>query len=83
MTTAQFVGQMAGLNTGIIDTTEAARRLGISRRRVLKLIDDERLPAERLGARQWVIQEADLKLVRDRKPGSPGKRGKKGYREHK
>lgn len=58
-----------------IDTTEAARRLGISRRRVLKLIDqgDGPLRAKRLGKGQWMIEEKDLKLLADRQPGRPAK----------
>jgi excisionase family DNA binding protein len=52
----------------LINTTEAARRLGISRRRVLALIAGKRLPAWRLG-REWQIELPDLAHVRDRRPG--------------
>lgn len=55
----------------VIDTTEAARRLGITRRRVLALIQDGRLPAQRLGERSWAINESDLKRLVLRKPGRP------------
>lgn len=52
-----------------LTTTETARRLGISRRRVLQLIP-YRLPATRPG-RDWMIREEDLYLVAVRKPGRP------------
>lgn len=53
-----------------IDLREAGRRLGISRVRVLQLIHDGRLPAEKVGNR-WLVRITDLKLVRDRPPGRP------------
>jgi excisionase family DNA binding protein len=55
---------------GYLTTEEAARRLGISARRVLALIQSGSLPSSRLG-RAHVIKETDLKLVEERKPGRP------------
>jgi excisionase family DNA binding protein len=54
----------------LITTNEAAVKLNVSRRRVLALITDERLPAQKMG-RDYFIEEADLKLVAERKPGRP------------
>lgn len=56
----------------LLTTKEAAARLGVSVLRVQQLIWDGRLPAEKIG-RDYVIKEADLKLVEDRKPGRPRK----------
>lgn len=49
---------------------EAARELGVSRRRVNALILEGRLPSEKVG-RIRLIQRTDLGAVRDRKPGRP------------
>jgi len=57
---------------GFLTTNETAERLGVTRRRVLALITDERLPAQKFG-RDYMIDEKDLKLVSDRKPGRPRK----------
>jgi excisionase family DNA binding protein len=54
-----------------ITTNEAALRLGIDRSRIHQLLRAGRLPATKLG-RDWLIEEADLDLVRDRKPGRAG-----------
>jgi len=54
----------------ILNTREAAKRLGVSVRRVQAMIKAKRLPAQRLG-REWIIDAEDLKLVKDRKPGRP------------
>jgi excisionase family DNA binding protein len=54
----------------LLTTTDVAEKLGVSQRRVLALIKDGRLPAQRLG-RDYLIEETDLKLVRNRKPGRP------------
>jgi excisionase family DNA binding protein len=59
-----------------LTTAQAAEKLGISSRRLLVLIQDGRLPAQPFGG-TYMIQEKDLKLVRDRKPGRPKKAGKK------
>lgn len=55
-----------------LTTQEAAERLGISRRRINDFIKDGRLPAEKHG-RDYLINEKDLKLVEERKPGRPRK----------
>lgn len=56
----------------MITTAGAAERLGISVRRVQELINSGRLPAQQFG-RTYVIDEDDLKLVEERKPGRPRK----------
>ncbi len=56
----------------LITTAQAAEKLGISVRRVQELIGAGRLPAQQFG-RTYVVDEADLKLVEDRKPGRPRK----------
>lgn len=56
----------------LLTTKEAAERLGVTVTRVQQLILAERLPAEKKG-RDYFINEADLKLVEDRKPGRPRK----------
>ena len=60
----------------LIGTAEAAKRLGIGQDRVRDLIHAGRLPAEKLG-RDYFMKAADLKLVRNRKPGRPKKAAKK------
>lgn len=57
--------------SALIDTAEAAQRLGISRRRVLALIEAGRLPAHRIGERVWSIKLRDLAKVAVRTPGWP------------
>jgi excisionase family DNA binding protein len=57
---------------GYISTTDAAERLGITRQRVLQLIEAGRLPAS-LFANVYMIREADLKLVEVRTAGRPPK----------
>jgi len=57
---------------GFISTTKAAARLGVTRQRVLQLIEGGRLPAS-LFANVYMIREADLKLVQTRTPGRPPK----------
>jgi excisionase family DNA binding protein len=57
---------------GYISTTDAAEKLGITRQRVLQLIESGRLPAS-LFANVYMIREADLKLIADRPPGRPPK----------
>ena len=53
-----------------ITTAIAALRLNVSPQRVRVLITTKRLPARRIG-RDWLIEEADLALVADRKTGRP------------
>lgn len=55
-----------------ITTKEAAKRLGVTPRRIRKLITDKRLPAKRVG-RDWLIDPRGLKAVEDRKTGRPKK----------
>jgi len=55
-----------------LTTKEAAEKLGITPRRVLALIEVGKLPASKFG-RDYMIKEADLKLVEDRKVGRPKK----------
>jgi len=51
---------------------QAAGELGISIPRVHQLIQEERLPAEKLG-RDWIIESSDLEKVKDRPTGRPAK----------
>ncbi|HEV7906386.1 MAG TPA: helix-turn-helix domain-containing protein [Pyrinomonadaceae bacterium] len=56
----------------LLTTKQTAERLGVSIGRIHQLINEGRLPAEKLG-RDYVIQEEDLKLVEGRKVGRPPK----------
>jgi excisionase family DNA binding protein len=56
----------------LLTTKQAAEKLGITPRRVQALIEAGRLPASKFG-RDYMIKEADLKLVEDRKVGRPKK----------
>jgi len=60
----------------LLTTKDVADRLGITMRRVQALILNEQLPAEKIG-RDYLVKEADLKLVAERKPGRPKLSGKK------
>jgi excisionase family DNA binding protein len=53
-----------------ISTTDAAAHLGITRQRVLQLIEAGRLPAK-LFANVYMIRVNDLSLVEERTPGRP------------
>jgi excisionase family DNA binding protein len=55
-----------------LTTEQAAEKLGVSSERVRALIKAGRLPAERFG-NIYAIDENDLRLVKDRKPGRPSK----------
>jgi excisionase family DNA binding protein len=57
---------------GLISSAEAAERLGVHITRVQVLIREGRLPAQKIG-RTYVVNEDDLKLVEERKPGRPPK----------
>lgn len=57
----------------LLSTKEAADRLGIDESRVRRLIAAGKLPAMRIGLRAHAINEDDLALVVDRKPGRPKK----------
>jgi excisionase family DNA binding protein len=61
----------------LISTAEAASKLGVHITRVQVLIREGRLPAQMIGG-SYVINEADLKLVAERKPGRPRKAPKSG-----
>lgn len=54
----------------LISAAEAAGKLGVHITRVQVLIREGRLPAQKVGG-SYVINESDLKLVADRKPGRP------------
>lgn len=56
----------------LISASEAAKRLGISRQRIGKMIRDGLLQAVRVG-NQWVIDADNLATI-NRKPGRPGKK---------
>jgi len=58
----------------LLNTSEAAERLNVTAIRIRQLINEERLPAEKVG-RDYVIREADLKLVENRPTGRPKKKG--------
>ena len=60
----------------LISSAEAAERLGVHITRVQVLIREGRLPAQRIG-RTYVVNEDDLKLVEDRRPGRPKKQAAK------
>jgi excisionase family DNA binding protein len=60
----------------LLTTAGVAVRLGISIRRVRELITEGRLPAQKLG-RDYVINDRDLRLVGNRKPGRPRKSASK------
>ena len=59
-------------NMEFLTTLEVAEKLGVTRRRVLALIEAGRLPATKFG-RDYMIREGDLKLVETRKVGRPKK----------
>lgn len=54
----------------MLTTTQAAKFLSVSVRRVQAMVKAGRLPATRLG-RDWGIQEADLVKIGPRKSGRP------------
>ncbi len=57
---------------GLISTADAAEKLGVHITRVQVLIREGRLPAQMIGG-SYVINDEDLKLVAERKPGRPPK----------
>jgi excisionase family DNA binding protein len=60
-----------------ITIIDAAERLKLTRQRVFQFIKEGKLPAIKRG-RDWLIDPADLKLVKNRrKPGRPKKNTKK------
>lgn len=60
------------MKKGLCSVGDAARELGVSPRRVRKMIQDGRLPAERVGGR-WIIDRdsASAPEVSERRPGRP------------
>lgn len=54
----------------LISVTQAAEKLGLSRKRVFEFIKDERLPARKVGS-AYVIKESDLQLIENRTTGRP------------
>ncbi|MFL6284668.1 MAG: helix-turn-helix domain-containing protein [Pyrinomonadaceae bacterium] len=58
-----------------LTTKQVAERLGITPRRVQALVTAGRLPAQKIG-RDYLIKEADLKLVAVRKVGRPATKNK-------
>jgi excisionase family DNA binding protein len=65
-----------------LTTKEVADRLGVTLRRVQALINDGRLPAQKVG-RDYLIRDQDIKLVEDRKPGRPRKAESSGEGKRK
>jgi excisionase family DNA binding protein len=58
----------------LITTADAAKKLKVSPRRVIALIESGRLPATRLG-HVYAIKASDLALVKVRPTGRPKKSG--------
>lgn len=61
---------MSETTDNLISVTQAAEKLGLSRKRVFEFIRAERLPAVKVGA-AYVIKESDLQLVGQRATGRP------------
>lgn len=60
-------------NMNLLSLKEAAEKLGVSARRVNQLIDEGKLPAQKVG-NSYVISESDLENVKTYgKPGRPAK----------
>jgi excisionase family DNA binding protein len=66
----------------LLSTREVADRLGVSVLRIQQLIWAGRLPAQKIG-RDYIINEPDLKLVENRKPGRPPKQVEKQIKSSK
>jgi len=62
---------------GSIGTTEAAKRLGVSGRRVAAMISNDIIKAVKVG-KTWIIDEAEVERVRklNRPTGRPKRKGK-------
>ena len=54
----------------LLSTQQAAERLGVNDSRVRQMVRAGQIPAMQVG-RAYLINEADLALVADRKPGRP------------
>jgi excisionase family DNA binding protein len=62
---------------GLLTTTEAAMRLGVSDRRVRQMIEEGTLKGEKKG-RDYLVDESSVEAAKKRpKPGRPAKKGKK------
>src|SRR5262245_28055747 len=53
-----------------LSTKQAGEILGVDASRIRQMILREQLPAQKMG-RDWFVEEKDLALVADRKPGRP------------
>jgi excisionase family DNA binding protein len=62
----------ANMKEALVDAKQAAEILGITRGRIIQLINAKRLRAVKLGGR-WLINIADLESVRGRPTGRPRK----------
>jgi excisionase family DNA binding protein len=61
----------------LLSIKDVAEKLGVSTRRVNQLIDEKKLPAQKIGS-QYVINEVDLsKVTIHGKPGRPKKEAAK------
>jgi excisionase family DNA binding protein len=60
----------------MIGTAEIAKRLHVTPERVRALIKSGRLPSAQKLGRDWFVDERDLALVKNRKPGRPRKLAK-------
>jgi excisionase family DNA binding protein len=61
------------MSEDLLDTAEAARRLGVDPSRIRQLCRDGSLPCRRIGQRVLVVAAADLEAYR--KQLTPGGRG--------
>ena len=59
-----------------ISSKDAAARLNLSVRRVQELVKNGRLPAKMIGG-VYLIDDKDLVLVKNRKPGRPSTKARK------
>lgn len=71
-----YTAGMAKADDEFITTNQAADKLGVTRQRVLQLIEQGRLEAK-LFANVYMIRKSALAAVEDRKPGRPPKQAKK------
>jgi excisionase family DNA binding protein len=55
------------IGTKLIDASEAARILSLTRRTIYNLIADDELKAQRVGKRQWLISRASVLEFKRRK----------------
>ena len=57
-----------------LTTTEVAKALNLTRRRIVAMIAAGRLPAQSVGEGdgvRYLVKRSDLKLLKNRKPGRP------------